>query len=112
MNENRYNAYRIMWVMVMFDLPTDTKKERKQAAKFRSNLLKFGFAMFQFSIYIRHCPTREHADMQMSRLEKNLPDYGKVTMISITDHQFGRIRTYFCKKEEQPKTGPQQLSLF
>ena len=35
--ENRYNAYRIMWVLVFFDLPTETKKDRKAASQFGKN---------------------------------------------------------------------------
>ena len=54
------NAYRIMWILVFFDLPTETKLERKRYAQFRENLLKDGFGMFQFSIYIRHCSSREN----------------------------------------------------
>ena len=50
--------------MVFFDLPTDTKKERKAAALFRQNLLKDGFTMFQFSIYIRHCGSKENMEVQ------------------------------------------------
>ena len=41
-----------MWVLVFFDLPTDTKKERKSATDFRKKLIADGFIMFQFSIYI------------------------------------------------------------
>ena len=60
---NRLNAYRIMWVLVLFDLPTETAAERKIYAKFRKNILKDGFQMFQFSIYLRHCASRENADV-------------------------------------------------
>ncbi|HET8962544.1 MAG TPA: CRISPR-associated endonuclease Cas2, partial [Chitinophagales bacterium] len=52
-----------MWVLVLFDLPTETAEERKIYAKFRKNLLKDGFAMFQFSIYLRHCSSRENAEV-------------------------------------------------
>src|SRR6476619_8417525 len=55
MRFERLNAYRIMWVLVMFDLPTETKAERKQYALFRKCILKDGSQMFQFSMYIRHC---------------------------------------------------------
>ena len=50
-----------MWVLVMYDLPTDTKKERKAAAKFRKDIMGDGFTMFQFSTYIRHCASMENA---------------------------------------------------
>lgn len=49
MKTDRLNAYRIMWTIVLYDLPTDTKKERKAAARFRKELLQDGFSMFQFS---------------------------------------------------------------
>ena len=39
MKTDRLNAYRIMWVLVLFDLPTETKLERKAASKFRKLLL-------------------------------------------------------------------------
>lgn len=51
---DRFSEYRVMWVLVFFDLPTDTKTDRKNATKFRKNLLEDGFVMFQFSIYMRH----------------------------------------------------------
>lgn len=51
MFSERFSEYRVMWVMVLFDLPTETKKERKASADFRKRLMGDGFTMFQFSIY-------------------------------------------------------------
>ena len=51
----RFSEYRIMWILVFFDLPTETKKEKKAYTDFRKSLIKDGFTMFQFSIYVRHC---------------------------------------------------------
>jgi len=39
MKSERLNAYRIMWVLVLFDLPTETKKERKTAQDFRKKIM-------------------------------------------------------------------------
>ena len=55
---SRISQYRVMWVMVYFDLPTNTKQERRLAARFRKDLIQDGFAMFQFSIYVRHSASR------------------------------------------------------
>ena len=41
------NRYKYMWIYVMFDLPTNTKKQRKDAADFRKTLVKDGFSMLQ-----------------------------------------------------------------
>ena len=50
---DRLNAYRIMWILVHFDLPTETKKDRKNYAQFRKKIMADGFIMFQFSMYIQ-----------------------------------------------------------
>ena len=42
-----------MWILVMFDLPTETKKERKAAAKFRKNIMADGFTMLQIPFDMR-----------------------------------------------------------
>ena len=47
-----------MWILVFFDLPTETAKERKIACLFRKNIMIDGFQMFQFSIYMRNCSSR------------------------------------------------------
>ena len=71
---DRFSEYRIMWVLVFFDLPTESKRERKLYADFRKKLLQDGFTMFQFSIYVRHCPSRENADVHIRRVKLSLPD--------------------------------------
>ncbi len=91
----RINAYRIMWLFVFFDLPTNTKKERHDAARFRNMLEKDGFQMMQYSVYIRHCVSRENLDMHMRKVEALIPEEGYVCMSSITDKQFSDIRNYW-----------------
>ena len=68
----RFSEYQIMWIFVFFDLPTETKRDRKVYADFRKNLLRDGFTMFQFSIYLRHCPSRENADVHIKRVKQCL----------------------------------------
>ncbi|MDE5967844.1 MAG: CRISPR-associated endonuclease Cas2, partial [Muribaculaceae bacterium] len=58
-NTTRFNQYKIMWTLVLFDLPTETKRQRKAAAQFRKSLMADGFNMFQYSIYSRHSPSKE-----------------------------------------------------
>lgn len=108
----RFSEYRIMWVMVLFDLPTETKKDKKAHAKFRKLLIEDGFNMFQFSIYIRHCASKENANVHIRRVKNFLPEYGKVGIITITDKQFGDIEIYHCGKPEKAQAGGQQLELF
>lgn len=115
MNESYYsrlNAYRSLWVLVFFDLPTETRKERKIATKFRKNLLDDGFAMFQFSIYMRFCASRENADVHTKRVRNNLPEKGKVGIMQITDKQFGMMEVFYGTKPMETEQPAQQLELF
>ena len=112
MSVERFNQYRIMWVLVLFDLPTETKKERKAAADFRKQILKDGFTMFQFSIYLRHCPSRENADVHIKRVKSILPQHGQVGILCITDKQFGEMELFIGKMEEKKPEIGQQLELF
>ena len=101
-----------MWVMVFFDLPTETKKERKAYADFRKRLVSDGFTMFQFSIYMRHCPSVENAEVHIKRVKNNLPPLGQVGILCITDKQFGDMEIFSCKKQCTAKREPQKLELF
>ena len=101
-----------MWVLVFFDLPTDTKKERKSASEFRKKLVKDGFIMFQYSIYLRHCPSMENAKVHIRRVKSILPPLGQVGILSITDKQFGTMELFSEKKERKPPIENLQLELF
>jgi CRISPR-associated protein Cas2 len=112
MSLERFNAYRIMWVLVFFDLPTDTKKARKAASRFRKDLQNDGFTMFQFSIYLRHCSSRENMEVHQNRVISMLPEKGHVGMLNITDAQFERMKIWYNTEEQAEKGVPQQLELF
>lgn len=105
-------GYRCMWVVAMFDLPVDTKQARRQYALFRKFLLKDGFTMMQFSVYIRHCASRESADVHVQRIEKNIPPDGEVRIITITDKQFERMHVFWGKRRATPEQPPKQLEFF
>jgi CRISPR-associated protein Cas2 len=110
--QNRLNAYRIMWVLVFYDLPTETKKERKVAGDFRKKILADGFAMFQFSLYLRHCASMENAEVHVKRVKKMLPEKGKVGIMTVTDKQFGMMEIFHGQKLTTHENIPQQLELF
>ncbi len=101
-----------MWTLVMYDLPTETKQERKVAAKFRKDLLKDGFSMFQFSMYVRHSASAENADVHKRRVKKSLPELGKIGILQITDKQFGQMEVFYGTKAQELPVGPQQMELF
>ncbi|MCK9281706.1 MAG: CRISPR-associated endonuclease Cas2 [Melioribacteraceae bacterium] len=108
----RFSEYRIMWILVFFDLPVATQKDRKIYTKFRKFLIKDGFDMFQFSIYVRHCASRENKNVHVKRIKQELPPKGKVGIMSITDKQFGMMEIFEGKSHTDGFLEPHQLELF
>lgn len=101
-----------MWVIAMFDLPTDTPKVRKAYTRFRKNLLDDGFTMMQYSIYSRHCASIENAEVHTKRMGEVVPSEGEVRILTITDNQFSRIAVYVGKKRQETPPSPSQLEFF
>ena len=108
----RFSEYQIMWIFVFFDLPTETKRERKIYADFRKNLLRDGFTMFQFSIYLRHCPSRENADVHIRRVKQWLPQEGYIGIMTVTDKQFEQMELFNGSQLVKKNMPTQQLELF
>ena len=96
----------------MFDLPTDTPKARRAYTMFRKELLRDGFTMMQYSVYIRHCASIENAKTHAARMGSRVPSAGEVRFLTITDKQFGRIETYVGKTRRAAPNPPAQLELF
>ena len=112
MSFSRINAYHVMWVFVFFDLPVQTKSQRKQATQFRKALEKDGFTMMQFSVYVRHCPSKENMEVHVKRVRMALPAVGQVSILAVTDKQYSEIRNYLGAVEKGMPDAPQQLELF
>lgn len=106
------SGYRCMWVVAMFDLPVDTRKARKEYTRFRKSLIKDGFTMMQFSVYVRHCASEENADVHILRVQAALPDDGEVRLLTITDKQFERMRVFWGKMRKLAEAPPRQLEFF
>lgn len=104
---------RFMRLFVFFDLPTKSKLQRHQASKFRIMLLKEGFLMLQFSIYVRVCKGQEIVNIYISKLKNNLPNKGNIRVLQITDKQYERMEILIGEQKEEEKfIGNKQLLLF
>ena len=82
--------FKMGWLIVAFDLPVGTKKQRKTATDFRNFLLDDGYQMIQFSIYARACVTFARQETHIDRLKKTLPSEGSVRAIFVTRSQWER----------------------
>lgn len=108
----RYSEYKFMWIIIGFDLPTDTAKERKAAYRFRQDLLDDGFQMLQFSIYSRSCDSYENADVHVKRMCNILPEYGNIFVLVVTEAQYKRCKFFFKGKPKEEKEERKQKYLF
>ena len=105
-------AYRLMWMLVMFDLPVLTAEERKAANDFRHDLLDFGFERCQYSVYLRFCEGREQADTWTRRVQSVLPSGGKVYCLYFTDKQYEGIVRFERRVRRKKLKNPDQFQLF
>ncbi len=101
-----------MWVMVLFDLPTATKKERHNYSKFRSFLLDNAFEMAQFSVYVRHTSGKEAIKAIIKKVEAAMPPEGKVDILQFTDKQYENIVCLRGKRRSDSLKNPEQLVMF
>ena len=98
------SAFRIMWLVVMFDLPTQTKKDRKRYRWFSRYLDKQGYLRLQYSIYAKVFNSLESANHGKKRLKEFLSvnvKKGNVRMLLFTDAQFGRMEIIVGEQSTQ-----------
>jgi CRISPR-associated protein Cas2 len=107
-----FGGLNTMWVIVLFDLPADTKVARRHYTQFRKFLLEDGFKMMQYSVYIRHSSSEENAQVHINRVKNALPPDGEVRIVKLTDKQFGKMKVFFGKKRKTIENTPRQLRFF
>lgn len=82
---------RCMRILVLFDLPVTSKKDRKEYAKFRKYLITDGYDMLQFSVYSRITQNHDDSRKHIERLTKNLPPKGSVRVMQVTEKQYNSM---------------------
>lgn len=100
-----------MRVIVFFDLPTVTKKDKKIAAEFRKFLLQDGYHMLQWSVYSRGCKGLAEVETHCSRLRAVLPDMGSIRLLTVTEKQYASMEILLGTVKKVEKTGAVQLLL-
>lgn len=96
----------------MFDLPVETRENRRDYTRFRKALLKDGFMMLQLSVYARYIPSEEAAEAHRKTVRSAVPPLGQVRVVALTDHQFGRMEVFYGRKPKDPEEPPAQIMLF
>lgn len=80
-----------MRLMVMFDLPVETSKQRRAYRKFRKALINEGFLMIQYSIYVRVCVSKQSAGFLEKRINEFIPESGIVQTMMVTEKQYNEM---------------------
>ncbi|MGB0695296.1 MAG: CRISPR-associated endonuclease Cas2 [Rhodospirillaceae bacterium] len=108
-------GWRLMWVMVFYDLPTTSLDDRRAAVRFHKFLLGDGFERLHFSVYHRFCGSMERAVTYERRVEAALPERGYVCLLKLTDRQMGGMRTWikggYRSETDAEFAGPEQYLL-
>ena len=94
-------SYRFMRVMVFFDLPVETRPQRREYARFRRFLVKTGFLMMQESVYCKLAQNSTMADAIVENIRKNKPADGLVQVLKITEKQFGKMEFIVGTKKRE-----------
>ncbi|MEZ7718147.1 CRISPR-associated endonuclease Cas2 [Leptotrichia wadei] len=84
-------SYRFMRIVLFFDLPTLTEKNRKEYARFRKFLIKTGFMMLQESVYVKLALNATTTNTLMNNLEKNKPEEGLIQILLVTEKQYSKL---------------------
>ena len=92
--------YKFMRLMVFFDLPMITSKDRREYSRFHKYLLKNGFIMMQKSVYTKLVINNVTSAAVKQRIRNNLPTNGIVELLEITENQFSKIE-YLVGEEQQ-----------
>lgn len=103
---------RFMRVIVMFDLPVVTEKERKIANKFRNFLLDDGYIMMQFSVYSRICKNNDDLNKHINKLKINAPKNGNIRLIQITENQYNNMIMFSGEKKAEEEISIDNLLIF
>lgn len=96
--------YDFMRVILLFDLPMVTKKERRVYSDFRKYLIKNGYLMMQFSVYCKIFNNRDAANNHILILKKNLPSQGQIRIMIVTETQYKKMLILVGGKSRQEDT--------
>ena len=86
--------------------------DKHEDRQFRKALEKDGFSMMQYSVYVRHCSSKENMEVHINRVRRSMPSSGYTSILSVTDKQYGDILNFWGKIERAKPEMPQQLEFF
>ena len=80
-----------MRIILFFDLPMNTREERRNYTSFRSAIKKEGFIMMQESVYCKLSFNKSISDSVVARVKAIVPNKGLIQILLVTEKQFGSM---------------------
>ena len=77
-----------MRILLLFDLPSVEAYEKKEYRIFKQALVKNGYTMMQFSVYMKPINGQIKVESEIKKLSKYLPDSGNIRLIQVTEKQY------------------------
>jgi CRISPR-associated protein Cas2 len=105
-------GYRLMWLIVVFDLPVETKANKRDYRRFVDFLEDHGYSRIQYSIYVCPTTTHDHTEVHAQRIADNLPPEGDVRVFRLTDKQWARTDCYYNGRSGIAEPPPEQFLFF
>ena len=93
--------YDFMRLMLFFDLPVVTKKDRYNYSQFRKYLIQNGYIMLQFSVYCKLFANRDALENHVTILQRNVPPKEQIRIMAVTEKQFSKIEIILGGKSMQ-----------
>lgn len=92
-----------MRIIVIFDLPQTSGKEKKEYRYFHKFLISNGYIMVQFSIYSKICIHHEIANRAVRKLKLVTPKVGDVRYMVVSENQYQKLYSINNKYSLQEK---------
>lgn len=105
-------SYRAMRIFCLFDLPTTSKEEQKAYRLFRKFLLKEGFIMMQYSVYVKFIMYPNALKANIDKIRAKAPGGGLVSVLAITEKQFSKMEFIGEKISWEPLSNDERFLCF
>ena len=105
-----------MWLVVLFDVPTLTQRDRHEYRTLRQTLLDSGMLMLQYSVYVKPYSGGHSPEPLIRAIEHVLPGAGTVTILELPDRVYQSAYRFtgarFAESHGEDPEPPQELMLF
>ena len=104
---------RYMRIILMFDLPSKEDYEKKEYRIFHNALIKNGYSMMQFSVYIKAVNSHSKMHREIDKFRKYIPRAGNVRVLYVTENQYLNMEVILGHKNvnEIYNTGKRYLKI-